>query len=1490
MSHDPGIAAGRHAVDGSVGFPPGQLIRSTTIPAHDDEGDVAPASRAASQGGRDDTSAPRDTAGGRPDIAGPELDTPHDNGATRDEVRAAAETADTTPRETAGANNGPRDDQQATNGDTRSNAAAATGQQGAESAGPGSDKKDGAEAEDSADPRVTPAHEDNAEGNAKTSTNEGQAGSDRPPSGDDVTTGASDGTLVDAMTDGAGVPPRGNAGASNAAQGGGQGTDGDDKDHAAAGQGQAGANAQDPAAKDPSGVGNSMELRPESDHGGSDKHASEGADQGEIAATGAGVSQPVGGGPSTSTDRTEPPPGQPVLVPGHEDSATGVPLIAGKTESDSLRPIVCFRVMDAPEGAVLRAGGSVLAREPDGSILVSAADAHTLSITPPAGSDHAISLRVTAVVQEANGSRSETAHALLTVHVDDTAEAPIWLRVGAEGREDTSIPLGLDARLTDGDGSERLSFLVSGLPAGAILNAGAYHGPGSWSLTAEQAATATITPPHDFTGTMQLTVSAVAQEQDGGQQAVSTVNLPVRVTAVVDTTGWNATATGDEDSPIALNLAPPMLDQDGSERLVGTVIVQGVPEGAVLRSAEGKAFTGSGGTWKIPAEQLHGVTITMPPDSDLAVLLSVRVEVEDAGGVRAEIMGSVTVDPRGVADMPQLEVGSVKTKGHSSENSASGWTALPITAASTDPDGSEDVHVWVRDVPEGFSLSSGTPAGQGAWLLQAKDLHGLKMRSRADFDGEITLRIQAVAVEREADTQTAESRLVVAVDNGGKGGNGLAKRDDAEAPTLAVSAASGREDGSTPLFIKADTSGHGGGNQALGIRIDGLPRGARLSAGVQDGESGTWVLRPDELKDLAVIPPADFSGDFAISVTAVTVKGTGQSASTQSRVSMHFDAVLDGAIIGANPAAGVEDGTIPLNLNIAPGDRDGSETLVSVTISDLPRGAIIAPGAGIRDQGNGTWSVAPDALGNVRLVPPADAHGSFEVTVTATTREPSNGAQATTSRSVTVDVAARADAPIASAMDATGREGEPIALSLSAGLLDRDGSETLSIVVSGLPERARLSAGINNGDGSWTLTSAQLDHLTVIPQRDWSGSMPLTMQAHALERSTAEVASTRLDFHVTVAGVAQAPVVDDASVTSDAVAQPRLTLTAPLHVGRPAHLHAAVSEAEADGGRNASSLRGDVRTDPESEATHLTGSENASSRRSIAAASDHEDRSESAGRHGHVSASIRQDGGVAHGQGTHAHADASENAEQHRHDNPEARQDADIAGGHGSMMSGATITLAGGGAGDRLAFADDLVQHEDGRTMLGSTGIEILIGGDGQVTLSGLARTATYGEILEGMAVEHPGLGGLASGTRSIGITLHDDEGGKSSTNVVTLNIPSCDGTHDGPDQVLAAAAAHDVFAGSAGQEQKHPGGSSDVFAIAAEGGHHPSEGGSGSWTDDVHATSEHGSGNWTDVVDNAANVQLGEHAMDFTQPAAGHIQFADGGQLEFTQIERITW
>ncbi|NJO12541.1 MAG: hypothetical protein HC872_02740 [Gammaproteobacteria bacterium] len=52
-------------------------------------------------------------------------------------------------------------------------------------------------------------------------------------------------------------------------------------------------------------------------------------------------------------------------------------------------------------------------------------------------------------------------------------------------------------------------------------------------------------------------------------------------------------------------------------------------------------------------------------------------------------------------------------------------------------------------------------------------------------------------------------------------------------------------------------------------------------------------------------------------------------------------------------------------------------------------------------------------------------------------------------------------------------------LDITAALVDTDGSETLSIVIYGVPAGATLSAGTRNTDGSWSLTAAQLAGLTM---------------------------------------------------------------------------------------------------------------------------------------------------------------------------------------------------------------------------------------------------------------------------------------------------------------------------------------------------------------------------------------------------------------------------
>jgi hypothetical protein len=837
---------------------------------------------------------------------------------------------------------------------------------------------------------------------------------------------------------------------------------------------------------------------------------------------------------------------------GDEDTAIPLNMVAWTTDRDGSENIVGFRITGIPDGAVVQAGGVKLAVV-DGSVLVDPALVNSLTITPPAHSDNDFTVRVSAISAEPNGSKAESDPRDISVTVRAVADAPIMNVTGASGFEDSPIALNLTATLPDNDGSEALSFVIRGVPEGAILSHGTYRGPGVWSLTAEEAKLVTLLPPANFSGTINLAVTAISQEERGGGQATTPVNFPVEVKAVVDvpavggldgTSGNWGTMHGAEDQPIALRLNPGLRDSDNSEKVVGDILISGIPDGAVLRLANGTIVTADGnGIYTISANDMTGVTLTMPPDSDRAATLTVKMTIEDSGGVRATIGGQMVVDPLGDADTPVVTFRESNGAGHNSVNPDEGGIPLHITAVPGDTDGSEALYIWVRNVPNGATLSAGIPAGDQFWLVPVEALPTLSIRPPAGYTGSFNLTVTAVGVEREGD-QSDWTELVPVTVTAPAGGGGGSDGDgsstvpvpapDAQAPKLEVAHAATAEDGSVALSIKAATSDTDGGRETLGIRIEGVPVGARLSVGVRDPFTGAWVLQPDQLSEVRLIPPADFSGTIRLAVTAVSTEATGDQATTTSTLDVKVEAVADNAVISANPPAGVEDTGIPLNLTATAGDRDGSESVSSIVISGLPTGSRLE-GAGITDLGDGKWSVDPASLASLRFVPPADKYGTFDLKVEATTREASNGDTQDTIRTISVSVAPSADAPIVTVHDAAGTEDGSITLDLSAALTDTDGSEVLSVVIEGLPEGARLSKGINNGDGSWTLTPSQLAGLMVTPPADWSGTMNLTMLAHARETSNGSVATTRATFQVQVDAVADAPVVSarDASGLED---------------------------------------------------------------------------------------------------------------------------------------------------------------------------------------------------------------------------------------------------------------------------------------------------------------------------------------------------------------------
>ena len=220
-----------------------------------------------------------------------------------------------------------------------------------------------------------------------------------------------------------------------------------------------------------------------------------------------------------------------------------------------------------------------------------------------------------------------------------------------------------------------------------------------------------------------------------------------------------------------------------------------------------------------------------------------------------------------------------------------------------------------------------------------------------------------------------------------------------------------------------------GSETITNITVSGVPTGAQLSAGTDNGD-GTWTLTPTQLIDLSVTPPADSNFDFSLTVSATSTEDDGDSATTVATFNVDVVGVADAPSVVVQNASGDEDTAIPLSIQIALADVDGSESITDITISGVPTGAVLSAGT---DNGDGTWTLATADLAGLTVTPPPDDDTDFVLTVSATSTE-NDGDAATTIATLAVDVKGGAEEPVITVVDAAGDEDTAIPLDISIEL------------------------------------------------------------------------------------------------------------------------------------------------------------------------------------------------------------------------------------------------------------------------------------------------------------------------------------------------------------------------------------------------------------------------------------------------------------------------
>ena len=776
---------------------------------------------------------------------------------------------------------------------------------------------------------------------------------------------------------------------------------------------------------------------------------------------------------------------------GAEGGAVALDIAASLTDIDGSEVLQVY-LAGVPADASLSAGELL----DDGRWLLSQGDLAGLQLNLGADGSDDFALEVRALSREDdNGSVAETV-AELPVTVNAVADAPELAVTEAAGAEDSSIALDIAASLTDIDGSETLQIYLEGVPADARLSAGELLDDGRWRLSQDDLTGLQLNLGANNSDDFTLTVRALSREDGNGSSAETVAELPITVNAVADAPELAVSdAAGAEDSAIALDIAASLTDIDSSETL--QIYLEGVPADASLSAGE----LLDDGRWLLSPDDLAGLQLNLGANNSDDCTLTVRaLSRESENGSSVEIVAELPVSVTAVADAAELKV----TAAAGAEDSA---IALDIAASLVDIDASEDLSIYIDNIPTGARLSAGALLDDGRWALKPEELEGLLLYPAENDDGDLLLEVRALSRESEnGDWAETVSMLPVTV------------RAVADAPELAVGSASGQEDGAIALDIATTLVDADVSEQAY-IFIESVPAGAFLSQG-SEVEPGVWRLTPEQLEGLTITPAANDANDFDLVVRSVSIESAnGDSAESVSSLRVAVAAVADTPELEVTALEANEDQELLLTIDASSLDADGSEDL-QIYISGMLPEAELSAGLSLDD---GRWLLSADELDGLCLNLPEHYSGAFNLQVKAVSTELTNGSSAETELELPITIEALADAPELAVAAAVGAEDSAIALDIAASLIDIDSSEVLQVYLEGVPADASLSAGELLDDGRWRLGSGDLAGLQLTPGANNSDDFTLTVRALSREGENGSSAETVAELPVTINAVAEAP-------------------------------------------------------------------------------------------------------------------------------------------------------------------------------------------------------------------------------------------------------------------------------------------------------------------------------------------------------------------------------
>ncbi len=727
------------------------------------------------------------------------------------------------------------------------------------------------------------------------------------------------------------------------------------------------------------------------------------------------------------------------------------------------------------------------------------------------------------------------------------------------GQEDGSVSLGgLGASLIDNDGSEQIVGLqIKGVPDGFTLSAPAVNnGGGVWQVpVGTDFSKLTLIPPADFSGTVDLTLSAFTLDKGLTLPLETSAGFTVTVNPVGDAviTDMQEQASGTEGDVITLNLGVETRDTQATGGNAGNVhengpeqvrvTLEGVPDGAEIRLPSGVSGTVvdlGGGRWQVTTDggKLDAVEL-VTNDANGAMAIKVTAQSLDNGALGPEVNGTIHLDVSPVND-------------------------APVNVLPDDPQVAQEDEPFViqglqvKDVDAGngimevrLSVEHGTltlPAGSGVSVAGNGTGDVVLTGTLADLNA---LLSGGVTYQGDPDFHGNDA-LTMVTDDRGNTGSGGALSDTDVLPILVqpVNDAPVNQLPTTPQVAQEDQpfTIHGlqvsdvdAGNSPLSVTLSVLHGTLELAAGsgvtVSGSGSNTLVLSGSQDAINALLAGGvtyqgeqDFNGQDALTMVTNDLGNTGSGGplSDTDVLPIEVEPVNDAPVTQVPGSLQVkEDGSLSLT-GISVKDVDAGSAPISMVLR-VEHGVLTLLGAAgaVSVQGAGTSVVtlvgSLDDLngllaGNLHYEPARDFWGQDNLSITTSDQGNTGaGGVLTDSAQIAIQVTAEPDDPQlgVGTHDILALQGAWVPLNLSASVVNPAPGE-LSVRIQNLGSAQVVDEhgqSVGHADGNdWLLP---MDQSVPIYLKDLpAGDHALTLSAESsLGGGTLSSATETITIH-----------------------------------------------------------------------------------------------------------------------------------------------------------------------------------------------------------------------------------------------------------------------------------------------------------------------------------------------------------------------------------------